>query len=71
VRPKASEPYEDERRAAEEALKAAQQMPAGPKRIASLKEAGQMRFDGLREKAGGSKFNGRENERLRRGHPRE
>ena len=36
---------EKEWEAAEEALKAAQQMPGGPERIAALRKAGQMRFD--------------------------
>jgi len=35
---------EKEWEAAEEALKAAQEMPGGPERIAALRKAGQMRF---------------------------
>ena len=41
---------EKEWEAAEEALKAAQNMPGGPERIAALKKAGQMRFDAFEKK---------------------
>ena len=41
---------EKEWEAAEEALKAAQEMPGGPERIAALKKAGQMRFDASEKK---------------------
>jgi len=48
--PKKSEELDEELRAAEEALKAAQNMPGGPERIAALRKAGQMRFDAYRKK---------------------
>ncbi len=48
--PKQSEELDEELRAAEEALKAAQNMPGGPERIAALKKAGQMRFDAYEKK---------------------
>ena len=41
---------EKEWEAAEEALKAAQDMPGGPERIAALKKAGQMRFDAFEKR---------------------
>ena len=40
----------EELRAAEEALKAAQQMPVGPERISALKKAGQIRFDAFEKR---------------------
>ena len=48
--PKKSEELDEEIRAAEEALKAAQDMPGGPERIAALRKAGQMRFDAFEKK---------------------
>ena len=57
--------------AAEEALKAAQQMPAGPERIAALKRAGRMRFDACKKKRAVLDLMARENERLRHGRPRD
>jgi len=48
--PKKSEELDEEIRAAEEALKAAQDMPGGPERIAALRKAGQMRFDASEKK---------------------
>src|ERR1700716_3885440 len=50
MRSKERQSHEDEWEGAEEALKAAQQMSAGPKRIAALKRAGQMRFDAYEKK---------------------
>ena len=47
---KKSEELDEELRAAEEALKAAQNMPGGPERIAALRKAGQMRFDAYRRR---------------------
>jgi hypothetical protein len=47
---KKSEELDEELRAAEEALKAAQNMPGGPERIAALRKAGQMRFDASQKK---------------------
>jgi hypothetical protein len=41
---------EQEWEAAEEAHKAAQNMPGGPERIAALRKAGQMRFDAYEKK---------------------
>jgi hypothetical protein len=43
--PKKPEELDEELRAAEDALRAAQNMPGGPERIAALRKAGQMRFD--------------------------
>jgi hypothetical protein len=65
------EGYEDDWEAAEEALKAAQQLPAGPKRIAALKKAGQMRYDAYEKRRAVLGSMEKENERLRRGRPRE
>jgi len=48
--PKKSEELDEEIRAAEEALKAAQDMPGGPERIAALRKAGQMWFDAFEKK---------------------
>jgi hypothetical protein len=48
--PKKSEELDEELRAAEEALKAAQEMPVGPERISALKKAGQMRFDAFEKR---------------------
>jgi hypothetical protein len=48
--PKKPEQQEDEWVAAEAALKAAQDMPAGPERIAALRRAGQLRYDADRRK---------------------
>jgi hypothetical protein len=48
--PKKSEELDEELRAAEEALKAAQEMPVGPARISALKKAGQMRFDAFEKR---------------------
>ena len=43
--PKELEQWEQDCRAAELTLKAAQKMPGGPERIAALRWAGQLRFD--------------------------
>ena len=43
--PDADEQWEEDWRVAEEALRRAQAMPAGPERIAALNRAGKMRFD--------------------------
>jgi hypothetical protein len=43
--PKELEQWEQDLRAAELALKAAQEMPGGSERIAALRRAGQLRFD--------------------------
>jgi len=48
--PKKSEELDEELRAAEDGLRAAQNMPGGPKRIAALRKAGQMRFDASEKK---------------------
>ncbi len=48
--PKKSEELDEELRAAEDALRAAQNMPGGPERIAALRKAGQMRFDAYEKK---------------------
>jgi hypothetical protein len=48
--PKKSDELDDELRAAEDALRAAQNMPVGPERIAALRKAGQMRFDAFEKK---------------------
>ena len=48
--PKKSEELDEELRAAEDALRAAQDMPSGPERIAALRKAGQMRFDAHRRR---------------------
>ena len=48
--PKKPEELDEELRAAEDALRAAQNMPVGPERIAALRKAGQMRFDAYRKK---------------------
>jgi hypothetical protein len=61
---------EEDWQAAEQALATAQGMPVGPERIAALKRAGQMRFDAFRRKHADQELMDRENELLRRGHPR-
>jgi hypothetical protein len=48
--PKELEQWEQDLRAAELALKAAQEMPGGAERIAALKRAGQLRFDAYEKK---------------------
>jgi len=48
--PKKPEELDEELRAAEDALRAAQNMPVGPERIAALRKAGQMRFDAFEKK---------------------
>jgi hypothetical protein len=48
--PKKSDELDEELRAAEDALRAAQNMPGGPERIAALRKAGQMRFDAYEKK---------------------
>lgn len=68
---KASEQYENDWQAAEEALAAAQGIPIGPERIAALRRAGQMRFVAYERKRAILDLMDGENERLRRGHPRE
>jgi hypothetical protein len=57
---------EEEWRAAEEALKAAQKMPAGPERIAALRRAGQLRNDAYERKCAIHDSIYKETERLRR-----
>jgi hypothetical protein len=61
---------EDDSKAAELALAAAQRMPVGPERIAALKRAGQMRFIVYRREQADLALRGREIDQLRRGHPR-
>ena len=58
--PKKSEELDEELQAAEDALRAAQNMPSGPERIAALRKAGQMRFDASKKKhpAGDGKKDG-------------
>jgi hypothetical protein len=48
--PKEPEQWEEDCRAAEQALTDAQKMPGGPERIAALKRAGQLRFDAYERK---------------------
>jgi hypothetical protein len=65
------DPDVDDWQSAEDALTAAQKMPAGPERIAALKEAGQLRFEAYKRRRLVPDLADRENERLRRGQPRE
>ena len=59
----------DDWQIAEDALKAARKMMAGPERIVALKRAGQLRFDAYERKLAIQASMGGENERLRCGHP--
>jgi hypothetical protein len=64
--PKESDTHEEARHAAEQALRQAQQMPAGPERIAALRRAGQMRFNASAGEV--QDVFARANEGLKRGH---
>src|SRR3978361_349644 len=61
---------EDDLEAAEQGRAPAEQATVGPERIAALKRAGQMRFNAFRRKHADQALMDRENELLRRGHPR-